>query len=320
MMAANLPGSPRPTTALGFGCSALSGGSGRRQSIKLVHAAYDADIRHFDVAPPYGMGTAEDVLGEALKGRRHDTTVATKVGITRPRHGSAIILMRSLASPLRKLVPVLTRQVGASAYRGSTAHAKLDAGFVEASVTDSLRRLRTDYLDLLLLHEVSLGQLTSELLSLLGGLRQKGLIRALGTGTSYERTLAIRTEHRTFFDVWQYSWSVLDVDQQGPMEFTITHRAIQRALIPLRDWLHKYPARMRRLSDATGVDLSVGDNLGDVLLGAAMANNPGGITLVSSRQKGRIEANARLLSDENFVGVGQQLIAALAAEEDVVRL
>jgi aryl-alcohol dehydrogenase-like predicted oxidoreductase len=230
------------------------------------------------------------------------------------------MLARSLASPLRKLVPGLTRQIGASAYKGSTARAKLDAGFVEASVTDSLRRLRTDYLDLLLLHEVSPDQLTGELLSLLERLRQKGLLRALGTGTSYERTLAIRAEHRTFFDVWQYSWSVLDLDQEGPVGFTITHRAIQRALVPLRDWLKEDATRIHRLSDATGVDLAVGENLGNVLLGAAMANNPGGITLVSSRQNSRIDANARLLSDRSFMVAGQRLISALAVEKELVRL
>ena len=76
---------------------------------------------------------------------------------------------------------------------------------------------------------------------------------------------------------------------------------------------------VRRLSDATGVDLAVDDHLGDVLIGAAMANNPGGITLVASRQKSHIVANARLLSDRRFVDAGQRLIRALAAEPEMVR-
>ena len=104
------------------------------------------------------MGTAEEVLGEALKSRRHDVTVATKVGIARPKHPRAVMFMRSVAAPLRKLVPGLTRRVGASAYTGLTARAKFGPDFVEASLTDSLRRLRTDYVDLLLLHEVSPGR------------------------------------------------------------------------------------------------------------------------------------------------------------------
>jgi hypothetical protein len=209
--------------------------------------------------------------------------------------------------------------VGASAYTGLTARAKLNAASVEASLADSLRRLRTDYVDLLLLHEVTPEELTSELLLFLETLRQKGIVRALGTGTSYENTLAIRAKHPTFFDVWQYSWGVLDIDQQSPVGFTITHRAIQRALAPLSDWLQRDTVRTRRLSDATGVDLTAGNNLGDVLIGAAIANNPDGITLVSSRRTSRIDANARLMSDRTLLSAGRQLICALAAEPDIVR-
>jgi D-threo-aldose 1-dehydrogenase len=319
-MTVQLPGCVQPTTALGFGCAALSAGSSRRHSIRLVHAAYDAGIRHFDVAPPYGMGTAEDVLGEALNLKRHEVTVAIKVGIARPRHVRGIMLVRSLAAPLRKLIPGLTRRVGASAYTGLTERPKLDIRMVEASVKDSLRRLRTGYVDLLLLHEVTASQLTDELLEFLETLRRQGDVRALGTGTSYESTLTIRAKHADFFDVWQHSWSVLDLHQQQPVPFTITHRAIQRALVPLRDWLGEDQARTRRLSDATGIDLGIEDNLGRILLGAAMANNSSGITLISSHQKSRIKAAARLMSDRSFVAAGQQLIGALAAEAEVVRL
>jgi aryl-alcohol dehydrogenase-like predicted oxidoreductase len=320
MMMAHLPGCSRPTTALGFGCAALSAGSSRRHSIRLVHMANDAGIQHFDTAPPYGMGTSEGVLGEALKSRRQDVTVATKVGIARPRHAWALMPARSLAAPLRRLVPGMTRRVGASAYTGLTAHTKLDVQSVEASLTDSLRRLRTDYVDLLLLHEVTPDKLTEELLHFLESLRRRGLVRALGTGTSYENTLAIRDKHPKFFDVWQYSWSVLDLDQQPPANFTITHRAVQRALARLRNSLHTDAELVRRLSDATGVDLAVDDHLGDVLIGAAMANNPGGITLVASRQKSHILANVRLMSDRRFVDAGERLIRALSAEPDMVSL
>ena len=148
----HLPASSFSTSAIGFGCASLSAGSSRRHSIALVHAAYDAGIRHFDVAPPYGMGTAEDILGEALKSCRNDVTIATKVGFSRPRHAWAVMQIRSLAAPLRKVVPQLTRRVGASTYRGLTSRPKLDTSFVQSSLAESLRRLRTNHVDLLLLH------------------------------------------------------------------------------------------------------------------------------------------------------------------------
>lgn len=313
----HLPASSFSTSAIGFGCASLSAGSSRRHSIALVHAAYDAGIRHFDVAPPYGMGTAEDVLGEALKHCRNDVTIATKVGFSRPRHAWAVMQIRSLAAPLRKVVPQLTRRVGASKYRGLTSRPKLDTSFVQSSLAESLRRLRTNHVDLLLLHEVTLDDLTDDLLECLETLRRRGKVRSLGTGTSYENTLAIRNAYSSFFDVWQYSWSILDTDQLPPIDFTVTHRAIQGAQAPLRDWLRSDLGRTRRLSDATGIDLSVEDNLGFVLLGAAIAHNSGGITLVSTRQKNRVAANARLLSDRTFVAAGQRLIAAMAAEPNL---
>ena len=313
----HLPRSSFSTSAIGFGCASLSAGSSRRHSINLVHAALDAGIRHFDVAPPYGMGTAEDVLGEALKHRRNDVTIATKVGFSRPRHAWAVMCMRSLAAPLRKLVPQLTRRVGASTYRNLAARPKFDPAFVQSSFTESLRSLRTDHIDLLLLHEVTMEDLTADLLECLDKLRRQGAVRSVGTGTSYEITLAIRDAYPGFFDVWQHSWSVLDINQHPPVDFTVTHRAIQRALTPLREWLRSDNRISRRLSDAIGIDLTSEENLGYVLLGAAVAHNPGGITLVASRQKNRIVANTRLLSERTFVAAGQRLIAAMASEPNL---
>ena len=55
-----LASSGRETTRLGYGCSSIMGALGRRQSLRLLEAAYDAGIRHFDVAPMYGYGEAED--------------------------------------------------------------------------------------------------------------------------------------------------------------------------------------------------------------------------------------------------------------------
>ncbi|WP_433964054.1 aldo/keto reductase [Tunturiibacter gelidiferens] len=71
----------RTTTRLGFGCSSLMGAMGRRASLAILESAYDAGIRHFDVAPMYGYGEAEGCLGEFLQRHRHQITVTTKYGI-----------------------------------------------------------------------------------------------------------------------------------------------------------------------------------------------------------------------------------------------
>lgn len=310
----HLSGSNFLTTSLGLGCAALSAGSSRHHNRRLVDAAFLAGIRHFDVAPPYGMGTAEDVLGDALKGRRQQVTVTTKVGIARPRQVRAVMLARSLAAPVRRLVPQLTRRIGASTYRGLTSRPRFNPSFVEGSVHESLRFLQTDYLDILLLHEVSPADITTELLEILDNFRRRGIVRLVGTATSYESTRTISLKHSTFFDVWQYSWCLLDEGLPPLPGFAITHGSIQRAVAATRSWLSQQSTRTRHLSDEAGVDLTLGDNLAHTLLGAALAHNPNGITLVSTRQKSRIESNSKLLTDDTFVRAGRALASAFSAQ------
>ena len=49
-----LANTTRQTTRLGFGCGSLMGATNRRDSLQLLETAYEAGIRHFDVAPMYG--------------------------------------------------------------------------------------------------------------------------------------------------------------------------------------------------------------------------------------------------------------------------
>ena len=81
-----LASSGRETTRLGYGCSSIMGALGRRQSLRLLEAAYDAGIRHFDVAPMYGYGEAESCLGEFLQRHPGQLTVTTKYGIAPPKN------------------------------------------------------------------------------------------------------------------------------------------------------------------------------------------------------------------------------------------
>src|SRR3954469_22932692 len=86
-------------------------------SIRLIHKALDAGINLLDTADAYG--TSEEVVGKALKGRRDDVVLATKVG--RPTGDGP-------------------NQQGGSRRR------------IMAAVEHSLRRLQTDYIDLYQIH------------------------------------------------------------------------------------------------------------------------------------------------------------------------
>ena len=96
---------------LGFGCGRLKGGHEKAHALRLVHAALDLGLRHFDTAPPYGLGTSESVLGEALKGRQEPFTVFTKAGLARPASPGLMQTARAIVKPLAHHIPGLRQAV-----------------------------------------------------------------------------------------------------------------------------------------------------------------------------------------------------------------
>ena len=73
-------------SVLGFGCWGASGagswtGHGDEAQIEAIQKAIELGINFFDVAPVYGLGHAEEVLGKAIKGKRDKIFIASKVGL-----------------------------------------------------------------------------------------------------------------------------------------------------------------------------------------------------------------------------------------------
>ena len=124
----------------GYGTAALGRSISRRERVRLVEAAYEAGIRWFDTAPLYGAGAAEEALGIALRGK-DDVTVATKVGIVPPG------------------------LVGVALRRPAEGGRFTD---VRRQVDGSLRRLRRDTVDVVLLHEVDAASAPAALDALAG--------------------------------------------------------------------------------------------------------------------------------------------------------
>jgi aryl-alcohol dehydrogenase-like predicted oxidoreductase len=118
----------------------------RAQSV--VDAALDAGITLFDTADIYGQGTSEDFIGRALAGRRDRVLIATKFG-----------------KPMDE---------NPSERRGSR-------DYVRWAVEGSLRRLRTDHLDLYQLHEPDENTPVEETLEALQELVREGKVRFVGS-------------------------------------------------------------------------------------------------------------------------------------------
>lgn len=92
---------------LGFGGGGIGqvwGPTTEAESVRAVHRALDLGVNFFDVAPSYGNGKAEEVLGIALQGRRDAAIVATKVRLAaEDMHDAAGAVSRSVDASLHRL-------------------------------------------------------------------------------------------------------------------------------------------------------------------------------------------------------------------------
>ena len=137
---------------LGFGCAQLFRLHSSREREAVLAAAYDAGIRHFDVAPLYGLGEAEAELGRFLQGKRPSVTVTTKFGLEPAAAMSAARSVQGLARRLVGAIPPVKRFLQRRR-RPLAGRQAFDAATAERSLDRSLRLLRVEQLDYFLLHE-----------------------------------------------------------------------------------------------------------------------------------------------------------------------
>lgn len=166
-------------SALGFGCGSVLGRVGRKASLRAMSAAWDAGITLFDSARSYGFGEAEGVLGEFLKGKREKAVIATKYGIA-PQKPSP--LKRALIPVARTAfsLPGVRSLKGGGSGR-AIARGEFSRPGLRASVETSLRELRTDYIDILYLHEATADSIHQlELIRELDSLVREGKLTRAG--------------------------------------------------------------------------------------------------------------------------------------------
>ncbi len=116
------------------------------ESRRAILRALELGINHIDTAPLYGNGRSEEVIGEAIAGRRHEVVLATKVGM----------------------------------FPGGRQNFDYSGVAVMREVEQSLRRLRTDYLDIYFLHSPDEPLFRDDGLEALVRLKEQGKIRATG--------------------------------------------------------------------------------------------------------------------------------------------
>lgn len=202
-------------SVLGFGASPLGnvfGAVSPQKALRAVHHALERGVNLFDVSPYYGDGLAEERLGAALAGRRDQVFLATKCG----RYG--------------------------------TDRFDFSAAAVARAFEASLHRLRTDYVDLLQVHDVEFGtpqQIVEETLPAMRSLQQQGKVRFLGLTGYWPGLLARLADTSPVDAVLNYCHFNLLMDD---MDQVLTPAATRLGM----GLLNASPLHMGLLAGATG--------------------------------------------------------------------
>jgi aryl-alcohol dehydrogenase-like predicted oxidoreductase len=165
----------------GLGCARIGGvfKSNAGDFVKLLTAALDGGITFFDTADIYSQGESEQLLGRAFRKRRGDVVIASKAGYVLPSQRKLVARIKPLVRPVIKLLRLSRRHLP-SAVRGELAQ-DFSPSYLKSAVEASLRRLRTDYLDLLQLHSPPAPTVQAgEWVEALDALKQQGKIRYYG--------------------------------------------------------------------------------------------------------------------------------------------
>ncbi|MEM9732878.1 MAG: aldo/keto reductase [Pseudomonadota bacterium] len=156
-------------SVIGFGSWAIGGwkwgGADAKDAVAAVQTALDSGINLIDTAPVYGFGLSEELVGEAIKGRkREDILIATKCG-----------LRFHVEEVDGRFTPHGSSAPGQEIYRNLTRDS------VRMEIEQSLKRLGTDYIDLYQPHWQDPNVAPAEIMGTLLELKKEGKIRAIGT-------------------------------------------------------------------------------------------------------------------------------------------
>src|SRR6478752_931211 len=165
----------------GLGCARIGGvfQSDPRSFLDLLEFAFDSGITFFDTADMYSQGESESLIGKALRGKRDRIVIASKAGYSLPSRRRWAGRIKPILRPLVRLLKLRRDQLPG----GSSGALSQDFSpkYLLSAVEGSLRRLRTDHLDILQLHSPPLEVVErGDWLSALEELQRAGKIRYYG--------------------------------------------------------------------------------------------------------------------------------------------
>ena len=173
-------------SAIGFGCWEIGGTYGRIDESQFAHAvqsAIDNGITCFDTAEAYGMGVSEEALARALGSRRRDVVIVTKFGV---------------------------------GYDGMPNRRDSSRPRVMASIEKSLQRLRTDHVDVYLVHWPDPSTPLDGTMRALDDIVRQGKARSIGV-SNFRLAQIEECMRSRRIDVVQYGWNMFDRRMQAEL-------------------------------------------------------------------------------------------------------
>lgn len=305
------------TTPLGFGGSSLMTRGGMAYSLRLLEAAFDAGVRHFDVAPAYGFGEAERCVGRFLARHRHEVTVTTKYGIEPARGSRTVQLGQAAMQKVFSRMPATFGRPAESQAQDPPLDAPLTAIGARTTLERSLRSLGVDRIDLWLLHEATVDRLMDdELLTFMNDSVKRGDVGLFGIGSEPKHAAELWSQRRQFCPAVQTEWSALDDPLQFAGAFQVRHRALSSSFGQLHEALNASPANLARYREDVGMDIGNREVLGRLMLRCALRQVPDGIVLFSSKDVGHIEANVSAAQDSSLDEPAERLRTLVATERE----
>jgi D-threo-aldose 1-dehydrogenase len=312
--------------ALGFGIAGLFNEPGKVARQRMVRSVMDMGIRHFDMAPIYGLGLAEEEFGQAIKGHRDQVFIATKVGIAPTTLARALGRVQGPVRRILRASPALRQSARANA-AGPSNGALGNYLYVKTyrpaeamrSIESSLRALGTEYIDLLLIHDPHTSDIQSDdLYALLEGARGKGSIRQWGVAGEVAPTRAVVEAFAGPTPVVQIRDDIFHRPGSGwhppSASFRVTFGILGEALPRILAHVTATPDRARRWGDATGGDCTSSEVVASFLLRDAFAANRDGVVLYSTSRPDRVGRarelfNERATTDEPDVEAFRKLVS-----------
>ena len=171
---------------IGFGCASIGCEYGikingkacillEKETSALVDYAINKGINFFDTSPLYGR--SEEILGKALKGKRHSVVIGTKLAL----------LLEDDVLPSKSVIEKK----------------------INNSIDKSLKLLKTDYIDILQIHEADEKFYCSDVLNALYKLKKQGKVRLVGAST-YGVDMPKAALEREVFDTLQVAYNLIE--------------------------------------------------------------------------------------------------------------